>query len=386
MKNIELLFSKNGKTNVRPRIINNSFLYKSKSTVLGGNEIHEIIKYVNKLENDFSLNFCKIVFDLRTISKIADKLTYIVLESICYYITVVKNGLVDVLLSEKIRLNIFNDGFRNSILYTYSIRHKQSSCVEFEKNYKMIIYKNHYRRLLTNENYISNSNLLSAIMYEIDIFLHSYINDEECCDDVSATLIEILGNGVEHSESDCLIDIDIEDNYIKENNEDELYYGINIVVIDFSKNLLHDKLREKIYSDNSLLKDRYMKVKNALKVHSKYFCNEYNEQDFFNLASFQDKISGDLNKNEYGGKGLTELIKSLEIRSETNKCYVMSGNGILYFKEKYLKYNTDGWIGFNDANDFETTPPDYDTVVDRSKVYFPGTAYNLNFVIKKEVK
>ena len=78
---------------------------------------------------------------------------------------------------------------------------------------------------------------------------------------------------------------------------------------------------------------------------------------FFNLASFQDRISGRKSETKTGGRGLTDLIKSLEDRAEAHCCYVLSGNKGLWFEPQYLKYNQGDWIGFNDDNDFITSVP-----------------------------
>ena len=83
-----------------------------------------------------------------------------------------------------------------------------------------------------------------------------------------------------------------------------------------------------------------------------------------------------------GGTGLTCLINSLQRKSDSDDCYVLSGNKIVLFLKEYLSYNDD-WIGFNKSNDFFSDTPDYE-VFDRSQMYFSGTAYNLNFVMKSE--
>ena len=49
-----------------------------------------------------------------------------------------------------------------------------------------------------------------------------------------------------------------------------------------------------------------------------------------------------------------------------------------------LSYDDDNWVGFNTANDFLTQIPDVQCI-EKSKIFFPGTAFNLNFVMKLEV-
>lgn len=100
------------------------------------------------------------------------------------------------------------------------------------------------------------------------------------------------------------------------------------------------------------------------------------------MAVFQHRISGRQNEEMSGGTGLTLLIKSLESKSDSNFCYVLSGKRILGFKQKYLEYKND-WIGFNESNDFLNDIPDLKNITD-CDIKFPGTAYNLHFIMEKK--
>ena len=101
------------------------------------------------------------------------------------------------------------------------------------------------------------------------------------------------------------------------------------------------------------------------------------------LSAFQHKISGRPNEYETGGAGLPMLIKSLEQQSETNNCYVISGRHKMRFIQGLLEYDENQWIGMNKEKDFAHFIPDR-RVFSRLPLNFPGTAYNLNFVIPKE--
>ena len=100
------------------------------------------------------------------------------------------------------------------------------------------------------------------------------------------------------------------------------------------------------------------------------------------MTAFQHKISGRENSIT-GGTGLTKLIESLETRSETHICYVQSGKRVVIFKPEYLSYNDDGWLGFNENNDYLTTAPQ-ENLFSGNHYLLPGTAFNLNFVMKRE--
>ncbi|MEI3281658.1 MAG: hypothetical protein V8R61_02550 [Enterocloster sp.] len=108
---------------------------------------------------------------------------------------------------------------------------------------------------------------------------------------------------------------------------------------------------------------RYKDVWNAYKFHQGYFNSEYTEDDFFNIAAFQHKISGSIRKEVTGGTGLTKLIYSLEKRSDAHNCYMSSGKRLLWFQREFLEYNDDNWIGFNLNKDFLTHIPERKVVI-----------------------
>lgn len=130
-----------------------------------------------------------------------------------------------------------------------------------------------------------------------------------------------------------------------------------------------------------MLPDRYKKVIDGYNNHLQYFDADYTMEDFCNIATFQKKISGRKEKFQTGGVGLPELIKSLEDRSDTYRCYMISGRRCINFYNDLLEYDKDGFIGFNETNDFLTSRPKQD-VVTECLINMPGTAYNLNFVMK----
>ena len=198
----------------------------------------------------------------------------------------------------------------------------------------------------------------------------------------------MVGNACEHAETDCLVDLDVTSNYRKTINDDldkNFYYGINIAVVNFSDQLIGDDIKKNIlYNiENVEAFDRYNKIKYAYDNHKKVFDDDYTEEDFCNITSFQHKISGRKNISDTGGTGLTMLIKSLEERSDAHQCYVLSGNRSIFFLQDYLEYNNDNWIGFNEEKNYFEFKPE-DDITSESCIYMPGTAYNLNFILKGE--
>ena len=132
---------------------------------------------------------------------------------------------------------------------------------------------------------------------KIYMFLSKLGIETDTIDKLCESIIEIVGNSIEHGRSDCLIDIDVtEEKYKKRNDtEDSFYYGINVVVLDFSEVPFNKKIKTKL-ANTALLNERYIKVNEAKQNHSKYFNNDYTEDDFYTIASFQHKISGSIDK------------------------------------------------------------------------------------------
>ena len=123
-------------------------------------------------------------------------------------------------------------------------------------------------------------------------------------------------------------------------------------------------------------------MEKAYAFHSSFFDNDYTADDFFALSSFQDKISG-RGFSFTGGKGLTELLNELEVRSDAYNCYCISGNKRINLLKNYIASSSNGWIGFNKNNDFFNELPEK-KCIERIPFFFPGTAYNLNFVLKQD--
>ena len=77
----------------------------------------------------------------------------------------------------------------------------------------------------------------------------------------------------------------------------------------------------------------------------------------------------------------------MEERSDAYRCYVVSGKRAVNFYKELLEYNDDKWIGFNQENDYISKIPseidENNLVISESLMYMPGTAYNLNFVMKE---
>lgn len=375
MENNKLLFSYNGKNNKKYKIVNKMIEYKLNTLDFDGVVIKDIIQFVNTVQEKYPKRM-PIHFNLGEI-KFKDKLTYIFFECICNYL--IETCKTKVIVTFKVETTIYTVGIGSSPLFLLGPKQK-NGIQKFSRKYKKEIYKFHYRRIIeVKEN--TDPFLLSKIMSDIDTFLKTFAITKQYRDAITEVIVELAGNALEHTETDCLIDVDVTEDYRKKEVNDS-FYGVNITIINFSSKLLGDSISEKI-KQKEVLNDRHIKLINAYNIHEKSFDLEYTEADFYNIASFQHRISGRMNKEFTGGTGLTTLISRLEDYSDAYLCYVISGKRALFFDRNYLIYNEDKWIGFNDKNDFLSDIPRKEFLSENG-INMPGTAYNLNFVLKKE--
>lgn len=378
MTNDELLLQKNIKlSKCRLNIENGMLIYKIKEKTFNYDVLKKIIAFLNYLNDKYKKVNLPIVFELGNI-QFVDKLIYTIFECVCNVLITKWERNVYVQFSNKD--TIWTAGVESSPMLLLTTGEKKH-IIKFQDKFQKEIYHNHYRRVVKG-NKKEESNYLCKIMTDIEIFLKTFLVSKQCRDDISEVIVELIGNAEEHTLSDCLIDLDVSPGYSKKDSEGK-YYGINIAIINFSDKLLGDGLKSKLFSSDAVLDDRHSQLINAYDLHSKNFSDFYNEDDFFNVASFQHRIS-ERKQSEYtGGTGLTKLIHSLEVQSDAHRCYVISGERRLLFHKEYLEYNDDNWIGFNKEKDFLGHIP-HRINIEKTSIYFPGTAYNLNFVMKED--
>ena len=379
--NESLLFENNKfKNYISYKIIDKRIQILIKEKTIDHRMIKNIISLVFDIEKKYSRIKNPITIILKKV-EFKDKLTIILFESICNHIIVQCKRNLKIQMS--VRKGIATHGISSSVL---QLLNGEKHIDKFVKQYNFDLYQNHYRRIIHRES-SKESDILSKTFSEINTFFKPFNVDPRAALEVSEFLIELLGNAKEHTDSDCLIDLDVTPaDYLKRNDQsidyENLYYGINIAVVNFSENLLGDGI-QKIIMGNTVLEDRYKKVQEAYEYHKKYFNDDYMKEDFFNIAAYQHKISGREKIVETGGTGLTKLISSLEKKADSHQCYVLSGNRGIFFKQEYLEYNDDRWIGFNDKNNFISDIPNPNLLFN-SDLFIPGTAYNLSFVMRKE--
>lgn len=378
MTNEELLFEKNntkGKTKIK--ITQGMVVYEPPDSMFNYTTLKSIINFLNYVHEKYRGIKIPISFELGNIYFI-DKLVYVLFECICDCL--ISNWGHDVYVQFNNEDTIWTAGICSSpllLLKTGEKKHIQ----KFKQKFNIDIYHHHYRRIVKGCEQ-KDSIVLSKIMSEIESFLKTFSVQKECRDEITEVIVELMGNAGEHTGSDCLIDLDVSHGYRKKGDSSN-YYGINLAIVNFSGKLLGDGLKEKILGEIEYLDDRHKEVKIAYQLHRKNFGEKYTKNDFFNIASFQNRISEREKTEHTGGTGLPKLIKSLEQRSDSHRCYVISGDRGVIFLKRYLEYNSENWIGFNKEKDFLSNIPALESV-EESQIYFPGTAYNLNFVMKGE--
>lgn len=377
LKEEELLFYKNDINEDRKLSnINGDIIYVRIKKYKGFINSTSIIRLISDLRyillHREDRNF-KLVLDFDNV-QFRDKLVYILCECVCSILIEIYK--LHIKVNMKVKRNISTYGLEASCI-RYLDRAQDYNA--FIKGFHLCLSKTHYRRIVDIK-YVAVENYLGKLMEEIAIFLFNIGVDEQASDELSEVVSELVGNAYEHAAgTDCLVDIDVAPYFINNKNNMECY-GINVVILNFSQELLGDGIKRKLSNEN-YIEGRYETVAKAYNKHRVNFDDKYDEDDFYNIMAFQDHISGRIENSEMGGRGLTCLIDSLCEKSEANQCYVMSGNRAVMFDTKYLQYNDGKWLGFNDSNDIFDLPNK--NLILRSDTYISGVAYNLNFIINK---
>lgn len=379
MKDEELLISENEifESKIRIPFEAKSIIFKSNQKRFGLTQIKSILNFMIIARKKYKLSIFPVKIKLGECI-FEDKLSYIMLEILLEYLIREEQIVCD--LEFKCNHNIFNEGIKTSFLRF--INNKIDPAFISKKNRSAISFS-HYRKIISMDTY--DIATISRTVQDIDTFLKTHQVQEEYRSAVSDVIGELVDNALDHSNSDCLLDLDITNDYVKRDDKDNSQYcGVNIVILNFSDILLGNNIKEKL-SNNSIetLGKRYAELNKAYKYHSRTFGGNYDEQSFFAIAAFQHKISS--RNSSTGGTGLTCLIKTLEEKSDAYNCYVITGNKKIHFKKEFLIYDEDEWIGFNESCNFLSDLPNKN-IISKSPFFFPGTAYNLNFVLKREVK
>ncbi|KAA8446951.1 hypothetical protein [Weissella paramesenteroides] len=344
--------------------------------------LKDVIKFVcsykqYSFDKKYSLNF---IFNNVNMK---DKLTLNLLE--CVFFELITTYGYTIRVNYSIPSNIISDEVNFSALRF--LGDNEYSVEKFKRKFIYSVTKDTYRKIVPRHKR-QNDNTLSKLLTDLQTFLSRQVKNSIFVSEISRVVSELVGNAVTHGESDCLIDLHVTTpTYGKQDNTDDAnYYGINISIINFSDILFSDKVKSKILKNaifSGRYEARYYALKEAYKFHKKHFTPTYKEVDFWNLAAMQNNISGRPSVNA-GGKGLQDLIKSLQLASENDICYLLSGNRRFDFKRNDYASIDEEWFGANDKHDFLSALPTYDRFSNVATT-LNGTAYNLSFVMKEEI-
>ncbi len=319
-----------------------------------------------KIINLISDNFCP-----------KDKMTYIILEVIIYeLINTYKKGVY--LTFKEVNININTYGLNESLLYQLICRKIDFQVFKMAFERRSRVCLNSFRRVVK----IDDAMDISKLMTDTKSFLKPFQIEKDDCSKIARIVSELADNACEHAKSECLIDIDVSEDYIKKGDLDGQYYSINICGVNFSDVLLGQPLKKKIIEKQFQDSKKYEDIAKAYENHKEMFDNNYTDEHFFVLASFQDNISGREMEINTGGRGLAEIVGELEKRVDVHECYVMTGNKVVFFQPDNLEIDDNGWISFNKEKDFIKCKPSYN-VTTYSDTNLCGTGYNLTLIYKR---
>lgn len=372
MKNIENIFSQIDA--VDHRTVKNPLKHKIRISgeLFCSTSIFILLEHAKYIMQNNLRNFeLKIVINTKYI---ADEATLIVFEILLYYL--IKNSICDITYTFIVDKTLLGyENFRTSNLFQYNTRkiNNNNFVKTFEKETQ--ICRNHFRKLCVNNEENKAGIFLSILLSDITTFLSAYNIEKEYAEDLSEVITEIVGNSLEHSDGDCLLDIKIVvDNVHK-------YKNINVTTITISDILIGSNIKQYIGDTNrSSYSPRNEIVLTAYDNHRSQFSENYDINTFSTISAFQKYVTTRKNSIGSGGTGLTTLIKQLKNKAREDYCYVLSGDDVIYFKEPFLDLTEEGLIGFNNDNDYLSKIPSPE-IVSKNLNRFNGTIYNLSFIL-----
>lgn len=379
MKNSVLLFGKNLTAPcLSTKFVEGRLHIKFSSNAIDGVALKRFISTFTYFDEKYHTNFPIYINFKRAF--FTDKLTLVLFETICYHVIRELNHAIQLHWDEDTNL-IFANGYKSSPLMLLTTG-KKKHLEEYKNKYFNDSYMNHFRVFVSGDT-PSDSSFVNDLLFQFNTFFKLFQISSDVSKKMAEFLGKLVGNANEHTNTDCILDIDVtEPKYVKKNDDpNKLFYGLNVAVVNFSNILLGDGIK-KLLANNNILEGRYGIVKNAFNNHKRFFNDNYTESDFYMITTFQHHISGRSKIESTGGTGLTKLISSLEKMADSHHCYVVSGNRKLILDKDFLEYTKDDWIGFNKNNNYLEEAPEASLLINND-IYLPGTAYNLNLVLLK---
>ena len=199
------------------------------------------LKYLRKYYWRFDK---KVIIDLGKIT-FADKITYLLFDMIIYDLFENTSFSVDLKVNIDL-MHIVNQGIKSTAFY----RATDPKTRRFERNSflqeyqrKLAVGEDYYRRYVTRAGLEHNLQLPSVIVSDIIAFLRPKFEDEKWIEEVGEVVGELLDNTFSHTQSDCLVDIDV---CHASDHNNQSYKILNIAVINFSEDRIFDQIKENI--------------------------------------------------------------------------------------------------------------------------------------------
>ena len=366
MRNIEILF--NNVEEVNHDGFNDSIFY-IKTRFLKGKEIYRLLGYIKWVNHHFPSKEFSIYVKS---DKIASADVVSTIEIIMCYLASFYPNLWKICFTSKLLLER-NVLFHNSLAYEQN--GKRIGEGYLKKFSKKTIGLNHFRALISLDEFLQDNKSISAYCDDIFSFLKHTELDEDSCADLFDACSEVISNVFDHTESDCLVDIKCS----------SVIGGrklFTFTIISISTIFIGSKIVELIdngqisnYSGSAI-------VLKAYKYHSRCFSTDYDKNSFGFVCAFQNRVSTRVNSKESGGTGLTTLLKRIHGKKteDSYHSYVLSGDNMLLLNTQYLNVDSEGLIGFNDSNDFYNDTPNRAIVVKEQNV-FPGTIFSVSLLL-----
>ena len=368
------------------KIIGNKRILNIKidSTDFGSKELYIIAQCIKYCEKYKYFKY-SVKIDLQNVKFFNDKISCLLLDMmVFYFVNVCKTSEVSILY------NIPSSDFNNCTLYSTAFQrfyhdnpYKNITRDDFNTFYlkskdTRIVRKDmlYYRQICTKSEF--SKDYVSKLSTDINSILSRYF-DNLWVNDICKVVEEIVDNALSHNDELLVFDLHCS-NELVDDCKTHSCNGIYIGILNMGNKNLYTSLSNNIKGKKYKKDDKiYEKVYLAYDNHKEKYSKDYNENLFFMVTSFQKNVTSRYIESGNSGKGLTTLIKKIANKMLQHNCYVLSGEDIIYFRDEFLKISSEGFIGFNKTNDYINDIPD-DLVLNKSKLYCPGTIYNLSFI------
>ena len=336
--------------------------------------IYKILEHIKWLIDKKIINLkFKIIIESNGIN---DELSLLFFEAIIYHM--INKYNLNISYRFEIKTNLLGyELFKNSLLYKYNnkIINKGEYIKLYEKN--LIIDNAHYRKRCINSEENKKGKFLSIIAGDIRNFLKNLDINKDYAGDIAEVITEIVGNALEHSNGDCILNI----NVLK--HDEKKYKYIDIALLDIDEINFGTGIKKYMESNNyEEYNEKNKIVLEAYEQHKKFFNNEYDIDSFSMVSAFQKYVTTRKESLFTGGTGLTKLISALIDKSDAHYCYAISGNTMIKFIKKYLVLTDEGLIGFNENNNYKEEIPSKESVL-KTKYDINANMYNLQFIFKE---